>query len=56
LPATVAITIGLIETDTIANAGLSIVARGAVVTTDTHTPGDTHNQNREQPTGRSLDP
>ena len=50
MPATVVVTIRLIETYTIANASLTIVARGTIVTTDCHTPGNTYNQNREQPT------
>ena len=51
MPATVVVTIRLIETYTIANASLAIVAGGTIVTTDSYTPGDSYNQNREQPTG-----
>jgi len=36
LPAAIVVTIGLIETYAIANAGLAVVARGAIVTTDSH--------------------
>lgn len=53
---TVVVTIRLIKTYAIANAALAIVSRGAIVTTNGHTPTDTEKQSGEQPTSRQLDP